>query len=106
MDGAARADVFTRVASVEGELELIRARMGKSGASAPLIRVRDAAPREVYFQAQTLFHKANWLATELTGNRQTCQVVRTLRMNRNRPGMPRYEKGEIGIWPQRPSCPG
>lgn len=59
-------DVFSRVAMVRAELELIRFEMGKP-TSVPLkLSVRGAAPREDYFQALTLLLKSNRLCFEQT----------------------------------------
>ena len=60
----APADVFVRVALVRSELELIRNEMCKPGDDRPELRVSDAAPREVFFQALTLVRKADRLAFE------------------------------------------
>ncbi|MDH3582605.1 MAG: hypothetical protein OER86_00125 [Phycisphaerae bacterium] len=62
-------DVFVLVGRVHNELKLIRTEMGRPGASRPLISVSGAAPREVYYQALTLFAKADRLALELTRER-------------------------------------
>ncbi|NNE90888.1 MAG: hypothetical protein HKN23_04515 [Verrucomicrobiales bacterium] len=61
--------VFQQVTLLRAELELIRLEMGKPGVAPPLIRVEKAAPREVYFQALTLFRKTDRLAFEHTRER-------------------------------------
>jgi hypothetical protein len=62
------ADVFLRVTQLRQEVEQLRYEMGKP-VSAFEFEVRNAAPREVYFQALTLFRKADQLAFEQTGDR-------------------------------------
>ncbi len=62
------ADVLARVQMLRDTLELIRFEMGK-----PLVTPSDAIvtnvhSHEAYFQALTLFHKADRLALELTGS--------------------------------------
>lgn len=57
-------DVFAHVALVQAELELIRFEMGKPKDTRPEIAVKDAEPREAYFQALTLIRKANRLSFE------------------------------------------
>lgn len=59
-------DVLVRVQSVAGELELIRHVMGRPENQQPDMAVEGAAPREVYFQALTMFRKAERLCFELT----------------------------------------
>ncbi|NIP84769.1 MAG: hypothetical protein GTO03_04115 [Planctomycetales bacterium] len=61
-------DVFRRVAQLRTEVEQLRQEMGKPVGQFQL-QVRSAAPREVYFQALTLFRKADRLAFEHTGQR-------------------------------------
>ncbi|NNC87500.1 MAG: hypothetical protein HKN82_03450 [Akkermansiaceae bacterium] len=63
--------VYQQVAMVRAEVELIRLEMGKPKVEPPLVRVVGAAPREVYFQALTLFRKADRLAFENAGDRVT-----------------------------------
>lgn len=60
------ADVFALVTRVKAEVELIRVEMGRPEESQSPVSVSDAAPREVYFQARTLFTKARRLDLELT----------------------------------------
>ena len=62
------SDVLARVKLVKAELDLIRIAMGKHKESSKIITVKNAAPREVYFQAQAMFEKADTLAYEFTGN--------------------------------------
>lgn len=59
-------DVLVRVQTVAGELELIRFVMGRPENQQPDMGVEGAAPREVYFQALTMFRKAERLCFELT----------------------------------------
>lgn len=60
------ADVYVHVMRVGEEIALIRDKLGEPFSEAPQFMVSNAAPREVYFQAQTLFEKANRLCFELT----------------------------------------
>ncbi|MFQ5672852.1 MAG: hypothetical protein ACE5G9_07150 [Nitrospinales bacterium] len=62
-------DVFAHVALMREELDLVRRYMGKPRDERPEIKVRNAAPREVFFQALTLFRKADQLCFELTRRR-------------------------------------
>lgn len=64
------SDVFVRVAVVRAELESIRFVMGRSKNNQPEIDVSGAEPREVYFQALTLFRKADRLCFERTRERE------------------------------------
>jgi hypothetical protein len=59
-------DVFRHVAFVRAELGLIRHEMGGSVYDRAELDVSGAAPREVYFQALTLFERADRLAFEWT----------------------------------------
>ncbi len=61
------ADVLARVELLRDELELIRCEMGAPKEPWPKIVVTNVAPREVIFQAFTLFRKANRLRFEITG---------------------------------------
>lgn len=63
-EGVDPADVYARVALVRSELELVRREMGRRADPRPEPDVRDASPREVFFQAVTLFRKANRLSFE------------------------------------------
>jgi hypothetical protein len=58
------AHVYQHVALVRAELDLIRLEIGKPEVTPPFIEVENAEPREVYFQAVTLFRKADRLAFE------------------------------------------
>jgi len=69
------ADVFVLVAMVRDELELIRFEMGKPLNQQPKIEVANAAPREVFFQALTLFRKADRLAFEQARQRVPVPVT-------------------------------
>ena len=62
------ADVLARVELLRAELEMIRFEMGAQKKSSPDIAVSEVAPREVIYQAFTLYGKANRLRAELTGN--------------------------------------
>lgn len=62
------ADVLARVKLLHDELEAIRFEMGRPKDSRRLGVASDAAPHEVYFQAITLFLKADRLALELAGS--------------------------------------
>jgi len=59
----APADVFVGIVQLSEEIEQLRREMGKP-VSAFEFEIRNAAPREVYFQALTLFRKADRLAFE------------------------------------------
>ena len=59
-------DVYRHVALVRAELELIRYEMGKPVYYRPEMSVSGAAPREVYFQALTLFERSNRLSFDWT----------------------------------------
>ncbi len=56
------ADVLARASLLRAEVDLIRARMNKPRVAPLLIGVAHAQPREVYFQALAVFHKANELS--------------------------------------------
>jgi len=60
------ADVYVRVAETRAEIELIRFEMGRPRHARPEIAVSGVEPREVFFQALTLFEKANRLGFEQT----------------------------------------
>ena len=64
-------DVFVHVALVRAELDLIRLELGKPKDKQPELPVSEAAPREVYFQAQTLFRKADRFCFEILRRRDT-----------------------------------
>ena len=68
LEGILPADVLARLGLLHHELEAIRLEMGKPKESKQLAIAMNAAPHEVYFQAVTLFLKANRLALELTGS--------------------------------------
>lgn len=59
-------EVFARVQLVRSRLEQIRYVMGRPENSQPELPVRNAAPREVYFLALTMFRKAERLCFEHT----------------------------------------
>lgn len=60
------ADCFMHVRVVRDELEQLRFVMGRPKNTQPELDVLNAAPREVYFQALTLFRKADRLSFEFT----------------------------------------
>lgn len=62
------ADVLARVQMLRDTLELIRFEMGKPRAIPVHPLATNVHPHEVYFQALTLFLKADRLALELTGS--------------------------------------
>ncbi len=61
------ADVLARAHLIRDEIELIRFEMGRPTAGPSEFDVRNASPREVMFQAFTLFLKASELQFELAG---------------------------------------
>ena len=75
VDGIQPADVLARVELLRGELELIRFEMGKPKDWRHEPAVTNVAPREVIFQAETLYRKANLLHLELTGRRQPSLAI-------------------------------
>jgi hypothetical protein len=68
VEGITPADVLARVQLLRDTLELIRFEMGKPTASQSDAIVTNVHAHEAYFQALTLFHKADRLALELTGS--------------------------------------
>jgi len=58
--------VFARVSLVRHDIEQLRFIMGKPESQQPEISVNGVTPREVYFQAITMFRKANRLSFEQT----------------------------------------
>ena len=60
-------DVHALVMLLQQEIELVRYEMGKPRRLERGARITGVAPREVYFQALTLFRKANRLSFEHTG---------------------------------------
>ncbi len=67
-NGITSADVLARATLLRDELEAVRFEMGKPRDSRRLADAAKAAPHEVYFQAITLYLKADRLALELTGS--------------------------------------
>ena len=57
-------DLYALTMLVRKELELIRLEMGKPGGRPSALKVKNAAPREVLFQALTLFRKTKRLCFE------------------------------------------
>ncbi len=69
--------VFAKVTDCQNQIEQIRLEMGKPE-NLPLgVEVNDAEPREVYYQALTLFTKANRLSYDLTRTDATAPAVPT-----------------------------
>lgn len=64
------ADVFRKVGVVREELKSITFVMGRPKNRQPSIKVKGAQPREVYFQARTLFRKAERLCFDITRRRK------------------------------------
>ena len=64
------ADVLARVEFLRDELELIRFEMGLPRAPSAELNVTAVAPREVMFQAFTLYLKAKQLLSEITGEQE------------------------------------
>jgi hypothetical protein len=63
------SDVYVHTLVVRDELEIIRLEMGKPKDTRRDIDVSNAALHEVFFQAMTLFHKANRLSFDLARER-------------------------------------
>ena len=59
-------DVFYEIQELSMHIELVRQYMGAPKANILDIRIHNAAPHDVYFQALTLFRKANRLLFEIT----------------------------------------
>jgi len=70
-------DVFLAVQIVEKNLELVRLSMGAPKANPLDIRVNKAAPYDAYFQALTLFQKANRLSFEIIRQREILPPLST-----------------------------
>jgi len=66
-DSIQPADVLARVQLFHQQLESIRIEMGKPQDTRQMHLATNARPHEVYFQALTLYIKADRLALELTG---------------------------------------
>ncbi|MCC6997198.1 MAG: hypothetical protein IT370_21465 [Deltaproteobacteria bacterium] len=62
------ANCYARAQRLLGEIRLIGAEMGRSPDARALPSIKDAAPRECYFEALALFAKADRLNQELTGD--------------------------------------
>ena len=60
-------DVFALASLVADEIELVREVMGRPFDDSPRLPASNVSQFEVYFQAQTLFRKANQLAQEYAG---------------------------------------
>lgn len=61
------ADVRARVLLVAAEIAHVRRELGVAATRGAAVTVKNAAPREVFFQAVSLFRKCNQLAFEHTG---------------------------------------
>ncbi len=61
------AHVYQAVGQITADINLIRAVMGRPVLTAAEWIVEDAQPRHVYYQARTLFRKANRFAIEIAG---------------------------------------
>lgn len=70
VEGIDTIDVLARVELLRGELDLIRFEIGKRGDTRLKIAVSNVSPREVIFQAETLYRKVSILHVELTRARQ------------------------------------
>ena len=66
------ADVYIRVALLRDEIELIRQHLGKPANKQPDLKVKNAVPREVFFQSITLFRIVDRLSFDLT--RQSAKI--------------------------------
>ncbi len=60
-------DVYRQAIRVADDVELIREVMGRPYDDSPRLPASDVSQFELYFQAQTLFRKANQLAQEIAG---------------------------------------
>ena len=80
------SDVLARVKLCREEIDLIRLEMGQSAQPFEAFAVNNAAPREVFFQALSLFRKANRLSYELTG------------MKANEPKVPERHIYPADVW--------
>lgn len=69
------ADVLLEVQALNRELELLRRYMGAPKANLLDIRVYNAAPYDVYYQARTLFQKANRLSFEIVRQQERAPAV-------------------------------
>ncbi len=65
----APADMYVHTLLVRDELELLRLEMGKPQETRRQIGVSNAAPRQIFFQALTLFRRVNRLSFERTRER-------------------------------------
>lgn len=75
VDQITPADCLARIQLLSVELEEIRRVMGKPKTKENGMRIEDAQPREVLYQAQTLYRKADRLAFENTGTSHTPPVT-------------------------------
>ena len=63
-------DVYQRLLEIAAEVDLIRLEMGVADTAKPEMAVSGAQPREVYFQALTLYEKANRMLFEQLRERE------------------------------------
>ena len=61
------AQLFKSVSELRSEIEQIRVVMGEPLPPTREFRIYDAAPRHVFYQAQTLFRKSNQFAQQMAG---------------------------------------
>lgn len=59
-------EVYARLTVLRADLEKVRFEMGKPQPAPHVVEISNVSPREVYFQAETLFKKANRLGFEHT----------------------------------------
>ncbi len=62
------ADCHARALRIVAEIDLIRQEMGRAADKRPMPTFKNAAPREVYFEALALFRKSDRLGLELAGD--------------------------------------
>jgi hypothetical protein len=74
-DDVTPADVFARMTRVLDAVEQIRLEMGRPRDLRRNLRVDNAAPREVFFEARAMLHKAHRLHLELTGEGQRAETA-------------------------------
>jgi len=76
-------DVYQHALVVEAEIDLIRLEMGVADEIKPDFAISDAQPREVYFQALTLFDKSNRLLFERVRQREDRPVRKGVNITAN-----------------------
>ena len=70
IENATPGHVLSRVKYFSSLLEQIQLEIGKNSLTSHFFKVRDASPREVYFQALVMFRKINRLSFEWTGTKK------------------------------------